>query len=153
MGRGGRELRGEGAGRGVNRLVLLDNEAVQALHDPAHRKHRRVLDEVRIAAVRTARAMTVQVAVPTTVRVEAGWDRTAAAWVSVNWFRIADVPLDVSQADAAAGIAKRTRVSVADAHLGAVMQTAEADQITVLTSDPGDMRKVAEGRRVNVVAL
>jgi predicted nucleic acid-binding protein len=137
----------------VNRLILLDNEAVQALRDPAHRKHRRVLDEVRILAVRTAQAMTVQAAVPTSVRVEAGWDRTAAPWAFVNRLGIVDVPLDVSQADAAAGIAKRTGVSVADAHIGAAIQTADADQITVISSDPGDMRKVAEGRRVNVVAL
>jgi predicted nucleic acid-binding protein len=56
-------------------------------------------------------------------------------------------------ADTAAGIAKRTGVSVADAHLGAAIQTAEGDRVMVLTSDPGDMRKVAEGRQVNVVAL
>jgi predicted nucleic acid-binding protein len=137
----------------VNRIVLLDNEAVQALRDPGHRKHRRVLDEVRIVAVRTASAMSVQIAVPTAVRVEAGWDRTAAAWAFVNRLGIVDVPLDVSQADAAAGIAKRTKVSVAYAHLGAVIQAADVDQVTVLTSDPGDMRKVAEGRQVTIVAL
>ena len=137
----------------MNRIVLLDNEAVQALRDPGHRKHRRVLDEVRIVAVRTAGAMSVQIAVPTAVRVEAGWDRTATAWAFVNRLGIVDVPLDVSQADAAAGIARRTKVSVADAHLGAVIQDADVDQVTVLTSDPGDMRKVAEGRQVTIVAL
>lgn len=137
----------------MNRIVLLDNEAVQALRDPGHRKHRRVLDEVRIVAVRTAGAMSVQIAVPTAVRVEAGWDRTATAWAFVNRLGIVDVPLDVSQADAAAGIARRTKVSVADAHLGAVIQAADVDQVTVLTSDPGDMRKVAEGRQVTIVAL
>jgi predicted nucleic acid-binding protein len=137
----------------VNRIVLLDHEAVQALRDPGHRKHRRVLDEVRIVAVRTAGAKSVRIAVPTAVRVEAGWDRTAAAWAFVNRLGIVDVPLDVSQADAAAGIAKRTKVSVADAHLGAVIQAADVDQVTVLTSDPGDMRKVAEGRQVTIVAL
>jgi predicted nucleic acid-binding protein len=56
-------------------------------------------------------------------------------------------------ADTAAGIAKRTGVSVADAHLGAAIQAAGTDHVTVITSDPGDMRKVAEGRQVNVVAL
>lgn len=137
----------------MNRIVLLDNEAVQALRDPGHRKHRRVLDEVRIVAVRTAGAMSVQIAVPTAVRVEAGWDRTAAAWAFVNRLGIVDVPLDVSQADAAAGIAKRTKVSVAGAHLGAAIQASDTDQVTVLTSDPGDMRKVAEGRQVAIVAL
>jgi predicted nucleic acid-binding protein len=61
--------------------------------------------------------------------------------------------LDTYHADTAAGIAKRTGVSVADAHLGAAIQATEADQVTVLTSDPGDVRKVAEGRQVTIVAL
>jgi hypothetical protein len=40
-----------------------------------------------------------------------------------------------------------------NAHLGTAIQTAEADRVMVLTSDPDDMRKAAEGRQVNVVAL
>jgi predicted nucleic acid-binding protein len=137
----------------LKRLVLLDNEAVQALRDPAHRKHHRVIDEIQFAVKRTVRTMRVRAAVPSAVRVEAGWDRTAAAWAFANRFQIADIPLDVGQADAAAGIVQRTGVSVADAHLGAAIQAADADRVTVLTSDPGDMRRVAEGRRVDVVAL
>jgi hypothetical protein len=42
---------------------------------------------------------------------------------------------------------------VADAHLGAAIQASEASQVMILTSDPGDMRKVAEGRRVEIVTL
>jgi hypothetical protein len=42
---------------------------------------------------------------------------------------------------------------VADAHIGTAIQAAENDHVLVLTSDPGHMRKVAEGRQVNVVAL
>ena len=137
----------------MNRLVLLDNEAIQALRDPAHRKHHHVIGHVIDVAKRKARSQQIRVAVPAAVRVEAGWDRTSPAWASVNWFRIADVPLDTTHADAAAGIAKRTGASVADAHLGATIQAAEADDVVVLTSEPGDMRKVAEGRQVNVVAL
>jgi hypothetical protein len=137
----------------VSRLVLLDNEAVQALRDPAHRKHRRVVGEVEFAFKRAVRTLRVRVAVPAAVRVEAGWDRTAPAWAFINRFPIADIPLDTTHADAAAGIAKRTGVSVADAHLGAAIQGAAGDQVMVLTSDPGDMRRAAEGRLVNVVAL
>jgi sarcosine oxidase gamma subunit len=137
----------------VTRLILLDNEAVQAVRDPAHRKHRHVIVLILDGAKLRARSRPIRVAVPAAVRVEAGWDRTSPAWSSVNRFRIADVPLDTGHADAAAGIAKRTGVSVADAHLGAAIQGAEADDVLVLTSDPGDTRKVAEGRRVDVVAL
>jgi hypothetical protein len=42
---------------------------------------------------------------------------------------------------------------VADAHLGAAIKAAEANHVTVLTSDPAGMQKVAEGRRIEVVAL
>lgn len=137
----------------MSRLVLLDHEAVQALRDPAHRKHRRVLAEVEFAFKRVVRILPVSVAVPAAVRVEAGWDRTAPAWAFISRFPIADIPLDTNHADTAAGIVKRTGVSVADAHLGAAIQAAEADHVMVLTSDPGDMRRVAEGRQVNVVGL
>ena len=137
----------------VKRIVLLDNEAVQALRDPAHRKHQRVLGEVEFTFRRAVRAVRVRVAVPAAVRVEAGWDRTAAAWAFINRFPITDIPLDASSADVAAGIANRTGVSVSDAHLGAAIKANEADHVTVLTSDPADMRTVSEGRRVKVVAL
>jgi len=134
-------------------LVLLDNEAVQALRDPAHRKHRRALSEVEFAFKRTVRTLRVRIAVPAAVRVEAGWDRTAPAWAFINRLPITDIPLDRNHADTAAGIVKRTGVSVADAHLGAAIQAAEPGQVVVISSDPGDMRKVAEGRRVDIVAL
>jgi hypothetical protein len=48
---------------------------------------------------------------------------------------------------------KRTGVSVADAHLGAAIQASEVSHVMVLTSNPGDMRQVAEGRRVDIVAI
>lgn len=137
----------------MNSIMLLDNEAVQALADTAHRKHRRVLYEVLLANRRATRALSFDIAVPAAVRVEAGWDRTAAAWAFVNQLRIADIPLDARYTDAAASIRKRAQVSVADAHLGAAIQGAEADHVTVVTSDPRDIRLVAEGRRVDVVAI
>jgi predicted nucleic acid-binding protein len=137
----------------VNRLVLLDNEAVQALGNPTHRKHQRVLDKVQVEVRRAARTLSVEVAVPAAVRVEAGWDRTSSAWAFLNRFQIADVPLDTAHANAAAGIAERTGVSVADAHLGAVIKDTDADHVVVLTSDPGDMRAVAEGKPIQVVTL
>jgi hypothetical protein len=137
----------------ASRVVLLDNEAVQALRDPAHRKHRRAIGYVLDAARSTARAVPVSVGVPTAVRVEAGWDRTSPGWAFVNHLGIADIPLGPEHADAAAGIRKRTGVSVAYAHLGAAMRTADSDRITVVTSDPGDVRAVAEGIPVQVVTL
>jgi predicted nucleic acid-binding protein len=131
--------------------ILLDNEAIQALADPAHRKHHRAVGFAQVAVSRKARGSPVTVAVPTAVRVEAGWNRTAPAWAFVSRLRIADIPLDGARANAAASIRSRTGVCVADAHLGAAI--ANAARVTVLTSDPRDMRIVAEGKHVEVVAL
>ena len=78
--------------------------------------------------------------VPTAVRVEAGWDRTSPAWAFPNRLRITDSALDTANANTAVGIRDRTGVSVADSHIGSVIQSAPYSQITVVTSDPGDMR-------------
>lgn len=137
----------------MSQLVILDNEAVRALADPAHGKHRHVVSHAQVVASRKRGAVTIQVVVPTAVRAEAGWDRTSAAWAFPNRLRIADVPLDAAQASAAARIRERTRVSVADAHIGAVIGSASADQITVVSGDPGDMRLVAGDRRVVVAGI
>ncbi len=135
------------------RLVVLDNEACQALAHPGHRKHRQIVSQAQVVAARKSRAAAIEVVVPTAVRVEAGWDRASPAWLFPNRLRIADIPLDTASASKAAAIRNRTGVSVADAHLGAVIQAASADQITVVTSDPADMRLVAGDRNITVAAI
>lgn len=137
----------------MTRLIVLDNEAVQALRDPGHRKHRQVVSQAQVVATRKRSGAAIEVVVPAAVRVEAGWDRTSAAWVFPNRLRIADVPLDAANANIAAAIRGRTGVSVADAHLGTVIQSAADGQITVVTSDPGDMRRVAGDRAITLVAI
>jgi predicted nucleic acid-binding protein len=91
--------------------------------------------------------------VPAAVRVEAGWDRTSPQWAFLNRLRITDVPLDAAHANAAATIHEQARVSVADAHIGATLQSAPNADITVVTSDPADIRRFAGGRPVTVVAI
>jgi len=137
----------------MTHLVVLDNEAVQALRDPGHPKHRHVVSQAQVVASRKRRAAAIQLAVPTAVRVEAGWGRTSPAWAFPNRLRIADSPLDTASASAAAGIRDRTGVSVADSHVGSVIQSAPHGQITVVTSDPGDMRLVAGDRNITVAAI
>jgi predicted nucleic acid-binding protein len=137
----------------MTRLVILDNEAIRALQDPAHPKHRYVVSQTQVVVSRKRRAAQIDMVVPTAVRVEAGWDRTSTAWVFPNRLRIADIPLDTASANTAAAIRNQTGVSVADAHLGAVIRSAPADQITVVTSDPGDMRRVAGDRKITVAAI
>jgi hypothetical protein len=137
----------------MSHLVVLDNEAVQALSDRAHKKHARVISHVQVVADRRRRGLPVTVAVPTAVRVEAGWDRTVPAWAFLNRLLIGDIALDGSSANIAASIRQAARVSVADAHIGAVIQATTAAKVTVITSDPGDVRRVAADREVNVVTV
>ena len=137
----------------MTHLIVLDNEAVQALSDPSHKKHVHVISHVRVVADRKSRGLSITVAVPTAVRVEAGWDRTMPAWAFLNRMLIGDITLDGSSANIAASIRQAARVSVADAHIGAVIQAATAAKVTVITSDPGDVRRVAADREVNVVTV
>lgn len=137
----------------MNHLVVLDNEAVQALSRPDHPRHRHVLSIVQAAANRKRRAIQISLAVPTDVRVEAGWDRTSPAWAFLNHLGIGDVPLDTAQANLAARIHGDPNISVADSHVGAVIQSSPAAEISVLTSDPGDIRRVSGDRKVTVIAI
>lgn len=135
-------------------VVLLDDEAIQALRSSAHPKHRIVLDQVDVGIKRREKAELAAVVVPTAVRVEAGWDRTDPAWALANRLQIVDSGLDASQANVATAMRRRVSgpVTVVDAHVGAVVQSADADRVTVITSDPRDMAAVAEGAPTVIVA-
>jgi predicted nucleic acid-binding protein len=137
----------------MTRLVVLDNEAVQALASPHHPKHRRVLGYVELVERRKRHAAAISILAPTAVRVEAGWDRGSSQWAFINRLRIVDVLLDAACANKAAAIREQAQVSVADAHIGATVQSAPDADITVVTSDPGDIRRVTGGRLVTVVAI
>lgn len=137
------------------RTVVLDNEAVQALMHAGHRKHRQALAIVEATAARNRRAAgTVRLIVPTAVRVEAGWDRRAAGAATINRLRVEDAALDSVTADSAVRVRARLGVSVTDAHLGAVLATTAAPH-AVVTSDPHDLRRIAEhlGTPATVVAI
>ena len=120
--------------------MVLDNEAVQALVEPTHPKHRAVLAHVEAVVTGRKRGGETRLLVPTSVRVEAGWDRTRAEAAVINRVRIADHVLDAVLTNRAAAVRSRTRVSVADAQLGVVVQeAAAAGSVVVLTSDPADV--------------
>jgi hypothetical protein len=91
--------------------------------------------------------------VPTTVRVEAGWDRTSVAWAFPNRLRIIDVQLDQTHGNAAAAFRRRSGVSAAEAHLGAVIRSTSATQVTVVTGDPEAIQLIVEGRVITIVAI
>lgn len=133
--------------------VVLDNEAVQALVNPQHAKHTRVLAHLESAVARRRRGDLARVAVPCAVRVGAGWDRSAPTRSAIKRFRLTDVTLDSSQSDIAAGIVARERVSVADAHVGAAVTFHDWRDAVILTSDPNDMRRVCSPVPVTPVRI
>lgn len=134
------------------RTLILDNEAVQALSQPGHGKHRAVVVHLAGVVTRRRKGAVVTVMVPTAVRVEAAWNRSDPRTSSLNRFRVLDRPLDTGAANLAAEILGRTGVSVADAHIGAVAQTVTGD-VVVLTSDPDDMVRVSAPKSITAVRI
>jgi len=135
--------------------IVLDNEAIQALMDPGHRKHRQVVTYVESASARNMRrAGWMRLIVPTTVRAEAAWDRRAPSAARINGMKIADAVLDKGAADRAAKVCETLGVSVADAHIAAVLTDTEGPH-SVVTSDRKDLRRIAThlGIKVEIVAV
>lgn len=124
--------------------MILDNEAVQALLDPTHRKHRTVLAHLEVRNQRQrGRRMNTRVLVPIAVRVEAGWDRTAATAADINRISAAvDVDLRRAGADRAVQLRQATGVSVVDATVGQAAESATHPAV-ILTSDVDDMTRLA----------
>jgi hypothetical protein len=80
--------------------------------------------------------------VPTTVRVEAGWNRQDRNAAGINRPRVTDHPLDATRADKAAALHTRLGVSITDALLGAVLADLSGPH-TALTSDMRDLKRIA----------
>ena len=124
--------------------VVLDNEAVQALAKPGHRKHRRVLAVIEAVTARARRGSVgaPELAIPTAVQVEAGWDRHDPATAALNRLRALRPALDGTAADRSAAVVAALGVSVADAHIAEVLVSRRDGPHTVVTSDPGDLRRI-----------
>lgn len=135
------------------RTVLLDNEAIVALADANHHKHRLVVAHLAGVTARRRKGTSARVMVANAVRVEAGWDRSEPGAAAINRYPVADAPLDAGTANVAAGIVNRTGVSVADAHIGAVVRSLAGDAVVVLTSDPDDMVRVTTPRPITAVRI
>lgn len=133
---------------------MLDNEAVQALRSTSHPKHAHVIAHVQVVAQRRRKAIPLDVVVPTTVRVEAGWDRRAPSAALINHLRIRDMPLDSASANVAADLVTRLQVSIADAHTGATVRSvADHGPVAIITSDPHDMAAVADPVPATIVTI
>lgn len=138
----------------MSRTVILDNEPVQALLSVRHPKHTRALAQIQVVAARKRKGVPTKVVVPTAVRAEAGWDRTAPESAFINLLGILDATLDPAAANAAAALVGAHGVSVADAHIGATIAALVGDgPVTVVSSDPHDMRTVAGTAAAVIVTL
>ena len=118
---------------------MLDNEAVQALTNSTHPKHRTVIAHLAGAVARRRRGTVVNAVVPTTVRVEAGWDRSTPGAAAINRFPLRDHVLDTPAANLAASIQGRCGLGPTDAHIGATVRSVSSGDVVVLTSDPTDI--------------
>lgn len=137
-------------------MIVLDNEAVQVLVADAHPKRRAMLALVERALTRrqSDRHRRLSggdvVSVPTVVRVEAGWDRTAPTLA--NHLAIRDIGLAGYENAAAELVATRRSersgraLSAADAHLGAIID----DGDVVVSSDTADVEWMASQRNISV---
>lgn len=134
------------------RVVVLDAEMVHALGTVQSKKHRRAL--ALAEADHDLRARKTVLVVPSTVRVEAGWDHTMPRWAAINRLKVTDHYLDLRSTDAAARLRTDHGVSAADAHIGALVGArTSGDDVVVVTSDPDDIAKVTQRTGARVVRI
>lgn len=131
-------------------VVVLDSEMVHALATVRSAKHRRAVAMAKARGDARSRKVLV---VPSTVRVEAGWDRTGPRWAGINRLRVLDHHLDRTSTDTAARLRAEHGVSPADAHIGALAHERGDDRVVVVTSDPDDIAMVTAGTGARIVRL
>lgn len=126
-------------GRPTDIVAVLDNEAAQALADPAHPQHRRLLAVLEAVAQRRARAATsAKVVVSTVARLEAGLDRRAPT--ALDRLRVHDEPLTSERTDRAVALRAACGGAVADAATAQLAEEAAASAtVTVYTADLTDL--------------
>lgn len=134
-----------------HRRLVLDATAVDAFRSTRAEDRRR--SEVLLAIAAADGGTTV----PTSVRVETGWDRRAAAWSNANRLVPTDDALDAPAADLAAATrdpgaeaASGRAPSLADRHVAVAAHRATGPRggghriIEVLTADVDDVRTVLD---------
>lgn len=128
---------------GPSHVIVLDNEAVQALVDAAHDKHKGALALLEARTQRNTRAPgSVLAVVPTAVRVEAGVDRTDPAANALGRLRVLDVELTTARADRAARLRTAAGGSTEDATVAEAASSYPEALVTVATSDLTDLPRL-----------
>lgn len=124
-------------------MLVLDNEAVQALVDPSHAKHPEALALLEARTQRNTRVPgSVIGVVPTAVRVEAGVDRTGSGAQALGRLRIHDVELTTARAEVAARLRSSAGGSTVDATVAEAAASQGDSVVTVLTADLTDLPRL-----------
>jgi hypothetical protein len=134
------------------RHLVLDNEAAQVLCSL------RARDRRRASVVAAIVAANGRVAVPTAVRVEAGWRRRDPAAAGANRLVGTDLPLNRTDADRAVQLRRLVpTASVVDAAVAVAAEALAAEApcaaVDVLTSDVADISALAAHVDVRMIAL
>lgn len=125
--------------------LVLDNEALQALADPRHPKHRVMLEKIAAVKYESERGASVRVVTPTAVRVEALVSRQTAVTAALGRFNVQDIALDSTRADRCVALAAAATATAVDATVAAAAESeAHTRQVTVYTSDVGDLTRLIE---------
>ncbi len=140
----------------VEDLVVPDDLAAALSAAPPAVRNREALPRRVVAAMAqttpTAGPNPPRIVVPTAVRVEAGWSRRSRRAAAANRFRVDDEPLVQAAVDDAADIRVAQNLSVADAHLAAVLWAGRGP-FAVLTSEVDDVRRIAAHLDVDVTVV
>ena len=142
--------------QGVLHVASAGNSNYDLAHkitDTGSPKHRVVVAHLAGVVARRRQGRVAEVVVPTTVRVEAAWDRTAPSAAAINRFPVRDHVLDPGSADVAARIQLETSTGVADAHIGAAVRSLSSSEVVVLTSAPDDIASACSPARVTIVKI
>lgn len=123
--------------------VVLDNEALQALADPRHRKHQVMLEKIAAVKYESGRGASVRVVTPTAVRVEAHVSRRSAGTATLGRFRVQDISLDSTRADRCVALAVAAAATAVDATVAEAAESeARTRRVSVYTSDVGDLTRL-----------
>jgi predicted nucleic acid-binding protein len=134
-------------------LLILDNEAIQALSHHSHPKHRRMLAIIERFQSLLQRGFQATLIVPTTVRVEALINRQDPAASFVNRIANYDHSLDNLTADHAATLRQQFPfLSVVDAHIAALALVDKRD-IVLITSDTDDFENCLSSKDINIIRI
>jgi len=122
---------------------VLDNEALQALADRHHPKHRGMLEKIAAVTYESRRGVSVRVVTPTAVRVEALVSRQAAGTATLGRFQVQDVPLDGARADRCVTLAAAATATVVDTTVAEAAESqAGTRRVSIYTADVADLTRL-----------